>query len=47
MAECKEFVSCIEEKRRPLADGRLGLEVVKTLAVAKKSLENDGAWETV
>lgn len=47
MAECKEFVACIEEKRRPLADGRLGLEVVKTLAAAKKSLENNGAWEQV
>lgn len=47
MVECKEFVSCIEEKRQPLADGKLGLDVVKTLVAAKKSFENAGVWEYV
>lgn len=43
--ECKHFVECVEEGRRPLTDGENGLRVVKVLEAAQESLKRGG--ETV
>jgi len=40
--ECVHFLDCIRESRRPLTDGRNGLEVVKILEKAQESLRNNG-----
>jgi len=47
MAEAKEFVRCIEEGDTPLASGRLGLDVVLTLAAMQRSLKRGQVWEKV
>jgi len=41
-AECKHFIECINTKRRPLTDGENGLEVVRILEAAQKSLKSGG-----
>jgi len=46
-AECKEFLDCIDNKTTPLADGVLGLQVVRTLHAMQKSLKGNGKWVTV
>ena len=40
--ECKHFLGCIKDNLVPLSDGKSGLEVVKVLEPAQKSLENNG-----
>jgi predicted dehydrogenase len=40
--ECEHFLRCVRERSRPLTDGRKGLEVVKVLAAAQRSLERNG-----
>ncbi|MCL4861895.1 MAG: Gfo/Idh/MocA family oxidoreductase [Caldilineaceae bacterium] len=40
--ECKHFVECILEHKRPLTDGYNGLRVVEILEAAQKSLRNGG-----
>jgi len=45
--ECKHFIECVRENDRPLTDGLSGLEVVKVLAAADESLQNNGHWVTV
>jgi predicted dehydrogenase len=40
--ECKHFVDCIKEGKKPLTDGENGLKVLKVLAAAQESLEQDG-----
>lgn len=40
--ECAHFVECIKERKPPLSDGQNGLEVVRVLAAAQRSLENQG-----
>jgi len=37
--ECKHFIECIETNKTPLTDGENGLEVVKALSGAMKSLK--------
>jgi UDP-2-acetamido-3-amino-2,3-dideoxy-glucuronate N-acetyltransferase len=39
LLECREFVECLKERRQPLSDGKLGLEVVKTLEAASQSIQ--------
>ncbi|MDD5195584.1 MAG: Gfo/Idh/MocA family oxidoreductase [Candidatus Omnitrophica bacterium] len=39
---CEEFISSINECRRPLSDGEFGLRIVKILEAAKKSIINNG-----
>ncbi|RKY44609.1 MAG: gfo/Idh/MocA family oxidoreductase [Candidatus Neomarinimicrobiota bacterium] len=39
---CKEFVESIKDKRKPLTDGMSGLEVVRMLELAEKSLKSGG-----
>jgi predicted dehydrogenase len=39
---CRDFVRAIEDGRRPLADGGLGLQVVRILEAAQRSLARGG-----
>src|SRR6516162_5182944 len=41
--ECQHFMECITEGRAPLANGRLGLEVVRILEASSESLRQQGA----
>ncbi len=41
--ECREFLNCVRHNRQPLADVDNGIEVLKVLEGAQKSLDNDGA----
>jgi predicted dehydrogenase len=41
--ECQHFLECIREKCTPIANGRLGLEVVRILEAAEESLRQQGA----
>jgi len=41
--ECRHFVDCIRERKKPLTDGTDGLKVVKVLAAAQASLAQGGA----
>ena len=40
----QEFISAIQEDRKPLTDGMSGLEVVKILEAAEKSIKNKGEF---
>jgi predicted dehydrogenase len=40
--ELREFVSCIEQKKKPIADGHAGLRVVRILEAATQSLKERG-----
>jgi predicted dehydrogenase len=42
-AECQHFLDCIEKGSTPLTSGREGLELVRVLEAASKSLRSDGA----
>lgn len=39
---CDEFLSAIEERRRPLTDGQSGLRVVRLLEAAQQSISQNG-----
>src|SRR5438445_798764 len=41
--ECQHFLDCIREQKVPLANGRLGLEVVRILEASGESLKHHGA----
>jgi predicted dehydrogenase len=41
--ECQEFLNCIKHNRQPLADVDNGIEVLKVLEAAQKSLDSGGA----
>jgi len=41
--ECQHFLDCIEEGTTPLTSGRKGLELVRILEAASKSLKSAGA----
>jgi len=40
--QCQHFLQCIVERREPLTSGKNGLEVVKVLEAAERSLQNEG-----
>jgi predicted dehydrogenase len=42
-AECQHFLDCIESGRKPLSSGDEGLELVRILEAASKSLKDRGA----
>ncbi len=42
-AECRHFLECIRTGAAPLSDGAHGLQVIRVLAAAQKSLDLDGA----
>jgi predicted dehydrogenase len=41
--ECRHFIDCISQGKRPLTDGQSAMRVVRVLEAAQKSLESDGA----
>jgi predicted dehydrogenase len=41
--ECRHFVECVAQGKRPITDGQSALRVVRVLEAAQKSLESDGA----
>jgi len=38
--ECREFLDCIESRRKPLTDGREGLRVLRVLNACQKAMES-------
>jgi predicted dehydrogenase len=40
--ECQHFLDCIERGRRPLTDGRNGLQVLRVLDALQRSLDSEG-----
>jgi len=45
--ECQHFVECIANRTKPQSCGRVGMEVVKVLEAAERSLQNGGVQETI
>jgi predicted dehydrogenase len=41
--ECQHFIECIREDKKPVSNGRNGLDVVTVLEAANQSLRNNGA----
>ena len=41
------IVRCLREKERPIASGSLGLEIVKQLEAAERSVRNESAKEKI
>ncbi len=41
--ETEHFAECILQGKKPITDGRAGLEVVKVLVASKESLQKKGA----
>jgi predicted dehydrogenase len=40
--ECHQFLKCIEDGKEPISNGASGLQVVRILEAAQKSLEKGG-----
>lgn len=40
--ECRHFVDCVRDRRRPRSDGQDGLRVLRVLAAAQQSLDSGG-----
>lgn len=40
--ECQHFVECVRDKKRPFTDGKEGVDVVKILEKAQRSLDENG-----
>lgn len=45
--ECKDFLNSINNNTEPVANGKLGVEVVKVLVALQKSVKGDGKWVKV
>ncbi len=45
--ECQHFLDCVKQGREPLSSGKLGLQVVKILESAQRSLLNGGNQEVI
>jgi predicted dehydrogenase len=45
--ECAAFINAVTKKEKPLSDGELGLQVVKVLSAAQRSLKNNGLFTEV
>ncbi len=41
--ECQHFIDCVRERKSPRSDGKSGLEVLKVLEAAQRSLKAGGA----
>jgi predicted dehydrogenase len=41
--ECRHFIECVTNNRRPLTDGNSGAQVVRVLEAAQRSIGEDGA----
>lgn len=42
--ECEHFLTCMADGKGPISDGRQGLEVLKILTAADRSMSEDGRW---
>lgn len=47
LTEANEFLDCIEQKRKPITDGAMGLRLVKQLEAATESLRRGGTPVTL
>ena len=45
--ECRHFLTCIENNRRPVTDGAEGLRVLKILRAAQRSMDENGRGITL
>jgi predicted dehydrogenase len=45
--ECQHFIDCVTSGKRPLSDGRNGLEVVRVLEAGQRSIKSGGRPEEV
>ena len=45
--ECEHFLECVRTGQRPLTDGDNGLQVLRVLDAAQRSLESRGQWITL
>jgi predicted dehydrogenase len=45
--QCKHFIGCVTKRKRPLTDGRNGLDVVRVMQAIHASLKNNGHMERV
>ena len=45
--ECQHFLDCIDQHEKPCSCGEVGLNVVKILEAAQKSLSNSGVMEEI
>jgi predicted dehydrogenase len=43
MAECKHFIDCVQNRKRPISDGNDGLRVLTVLTAAQDSMQKGGA----
>lgn len=41
-AECEHFLECVQQRKKPLTDGESGVQVLKVLEAAQKSMEQKG-----
>lgn len=41
-AECEHFLECIKDRKHPITDGESGLNVLKVLEIAQRSLSQEG-----
>jgi len=41
--ECRHFIECVKSNRRPISDGTSGMQVVRILEAAQRSLDSNGA----
>jgi len=46
-AEASHFIECVTTGRRPITDGRAGLQVVASLEAAERSLRDHGGVQTI
>jgi predicted dehydrogenase len=45
--ECQHFLECVQNLQQPQSGGRVGLDVVKVLEAAQKSLNKNGSYQEV
>jgi predicted dehydrogenase len=45
--ECLHFVDCVRDRQVPITDGANGVEVVRVIEAAQRSLRSDGATQTL
>lgn len=45
--ECREFIDCVKERRRPLSDGESALKVLRVLEAAQKSIDHPTTWRQI
>ena len=40
--EAKQFVACVQERKKPMVDGEAGAMIVKVLEASQESIKNEG-----